>query len=669
MSRQNDIPQQCPHCRYSTQWDHLNRHLSRVHGVLPSAREQAHSVKRKVCDICDKSIVYNHLARHKRKVHMVEPERQHRRLSRETSRALSVEQPGLGVETVEAQHSDAPHEILPLPTSLSSDPVADLQRDGGPVALRSAVDEAVCEIEAFLQDATEGPDSENLRTKYETILPVLKDNMKGNWMKLDTLNSLRGLFDSAEASNPPTSMRTLCTSNQELWNMKKMGQSLPWCVGCIVIRKDLEMPEVDLATFLCKLVNFHNLDDLEGQNHGKTGTATTSHALQEHLKRYEQRRANRNLRSLRNGQGLPRNVLSLSGELGTHVSLPKCAQILEYGLLDILTLDIRAHNRRKYEFVEPKIVGKEHSEPNWLCDLNACIRFCLFSDRLAPSLSHLDILNGTWVTCLSGYKMWFVYDGPWDEQAQGEFREQGELWMPVGRMKLVLLGPGDTLIMRPGYPIVHAVVTLDDSVMVGGMLWPQHGLFKLAGSLDYITSNPGTTNEYIPKQLPEYLDALDRLARSQVVEGGYARHPITITAQDTAALESLKAKLRPKLSCTCEGGFCLNTCPCSIANSSRMTGCTSWCHPEVNDFRRPDRRCRHPGVPFAGDPGKPTGCNCRGGCSEQAQCGCRSRKTYCTSACHSRSGRAACTHKASEGERSSSSDSFLCRLDQTSSNL
>jgi hypothetical protein len=36
--------------------------------------------------------------------------------------------------------------------------------------------------------------------------------------------------------------------------------------------------------------------------------------------------------------------------------------------------------------------------------------------------------------------------------------------MPVGHLKLVLLSPGDTLVMRLGYPIAHAVVTLNNSV-------------------------------------------------------------------------------------------------------------------------------------------------------------------------------------------------------------
>jgi hypothetical protein len=56
--------------------------------------------------------------------------------------------------------------------------------------------------------------------------------------------------------------------------------------------------------------------------------------------------------------------------------------------------------------------GKEQSIPNWITDATACLRFCLLGERGSSSLNHLDIFNGTWVTCLSGIKLWFVYDGP-----------------------------------------------------------------------------------------------------------------------------------------------------------------------------------------------------------------------------------------------------------------
>lgn len=41
--------------------------------------------------------------------------------------------------------------------------------------------------------------------------------------------------------------------------------------------------------------------------------------------------------------------------------------------------------------------------------------------------------------------------------------------MPNGATKLVFLEPGDTLVIRPGHAMVHYVVTLDDSIMAGGM--------------------------------------------------------------------------------------------------------------------------------------------------------------------------------------------------------
>jgi hypothetical protein len=135
------------------------------------------------------------------------------------------------------------------------------------------------------------------------------------------------------------------------------------------------------------------------------------------------------------------------------------------------------------------------------------MHFCLFGDRLSISLSYLDVLNSTWVTCLSGFKLWFIYDGPWTEKEQADFQIHGQTWMLVGYMKLVLLRPGDTFIMRPGHPIVYAVLTLDDSIMVGGMIWPEGGLRAVTNHITYIAENDETTNEHVPRQLLEYIDA------------------------------------------------------------------------------------------------------------------------------------------------------------------
>jgi hypothetical protein len=57
-------------------------------------------------------------------------------------------------------------------------------------------------------------------------------------------------------------------------------------------------------------------------------------------------------------------------------------------------------------------------------------------------------------------------------KTQAEFRYNGLRFKPEkGTYKLVYLEPGDTIIMRCGFPVMHSVLTLDDSIMAGGIYW------------------------------------------------------------------------------------------------------------------------------------------------------------------------------------------------------
>jgi hypothetical protein len=57
------------------------------------------------------------------------------------------------------------------------------------------------------------------------------------------------------------------------------------------------------------------------------------------------------------------------------------------------------------------------------------------------------------------------------EKALFERRTQGPDQPALGKIKGVVLRPGETLIMRPGYPVLHALLTIEDSFMLGGMIW------------------------------------------------------------------------------------------------------------------------------------------------------------------------------------------------------
>ena len=82
----------------------------------------------------------------------------------------------------------------------------------------------------------------------------------------------------------------------------------------------------------------------------------------------------------------------------------------------------------------------------------------------------MDVLNGTYVLAVSGFKLWFVPSRPLSEQEAREFGKEGPSWKPlVDLFQAVLIRPGDILIMRPGYLIPHFVLTAEDSLMMGGM--------------------------------------------------------------------------------------------------------------------------------------------------------------------------------------------------------
>ncbi|KAF2870600.1 hypothetical protein BDV95DRAFT_462850, partial [Massariosphaeria phaeospora] len=153
--------------------------------------------------------------------------------------------------------------------------------------------------------------------------------------------------------------------------------------------------------------------------------------------------------------------------------------------------------------------GKETVTPMRTIDCEACLRFALFGERYSYSGWHMDILNGTYVTIVTGLKAWFIYTGPWTDKEKTEFSQKGMTWTPApGTVKMIVLRPEDTLVMRPGFPVIHAVLTLDDSLAAGGMIWANTAIPKIMENLAYILPYAVTTNELIPRQLPEYLDAL-----------------------------------------------------------------------------------------------------------------------------------------------------------------
>lgn len=66
-----------------------------------------------------------------------------------------------------------------------------------------------------------------------------------------------------------------------------------------------------------------------------------------------------------------------------------------------------------------------------------------------------------------------------------KFMEKGGQWTPEldQSIPLVLLQPGDTLIMLPGNYNVYAPITLADCAMDGGMFWDVRRLRDILGQI------------------------------------------------------------------------------------------------------------------------------------------------------------------------------------------
>jgi hypothetical protein len=67
------------------------------------------------------------------------------------------------------------------------------------------------------------------------------------------------------------------------------------------------------------------------------------------------------------------------------------------------------------------------------------------------------------------------------------------------------------LIMRPGYLIPHFVLTGEDSLMIGGMEWTTDSIPLVLNQLRFIIPRYNSTNEPVPRQLTQVLNALPSL--------------------------------------------------------------------------------------------------------------------------------------------------------------
>ncbi|KDN60765.1 hypothetical protein CSUB01_05957 [Colletotrichum sublineola] len=199
-------------------------------------------------------------------------------------------------------------------------------------------------------------------------------------------------------------------------------------------------------------------------------------------------------------------------------------------------------------------------------DLFASTMFSLFAQRGSMTGMHVDNPDGTWVCNLGGLKVW-IFPTNRSRVAMKMFEREGDDWVPED-INVIVLEPGDVLVMPPGQIIPHAVLTLTDSHMVGGMFLDDHHILNLVEKVLWIADNPMVTNEAIPLQLLKGWEHL----RDLFME----KEP---SEADRTKFDNLSRVLRDRLSCACAGPCETRCVNCKCTSSVAQDGeCTVWCH-------------------------------------------------------------------------------------------
>lgn len=355
----------------------------------------------------------------------------------------------------------------------------------------------------------------------------------------------------------------LLTTDNELCEYLKNKHALPDS-QVILLRNSVPHADDQVANVIGTLRDAFRGCQLEYQTFSSTeGTGTDSESVEEFLHAYD------TAHSLEDTYIIPepKNYLSWASRLAHNTWLPRALGERYLGYTLLAKLVERVQNKFLEAAGQENLAGKDHAPQHRRhIDLESCMNFLLFGQAGTMSGWHRDILNGTVVNCLSGIKLWFWYVGPWNDEVEKDFDECGPLWEPpLEHIRTEILHPGDSLIMRPGEVNIHAVVTLKDAFMSGGMIWGKEMMVGVLKNISSMVNHPDTTNEQIPKQHPEIIAALREL---MVQEG----------KQDVVdATDEHWEMLTDKLACHCSSK-CTALCPCNKEDIRRRAGCTMLCH-------------------------------------------------------------------------------------------
>jgi hypothetical protein len=211
----------------------------------------------------------------------------------------------------------------------------------------------------------------------------------------------------------------------------------------------------------------------------------------------------------------------------------------------------------------------------FLTDVSGSINFNVLGTAGAFLGPQLNALSGTWVRNLAGVKLWMIVPESAMDAAEWEaFGKLGSSWIPHSGSKLLVLEQDDVLLMPPGSKVVHAVHSLTDDVMEGGMFWDDLNVIATLQAILWIGKHQMATNEGLTHQLPRIVDELGLLVRSQV-----DRFRGTLsTAEFLHVFDGIVSELKD-LGCQCGSRGCVDECSCRELGRR----CSSWClaHEEI----------------------------------------------------------------------------------------
>lgn len=199
-------------------------------------------------------------------------------------------------------------------------------------------------------------------------------------------------------------------------------------------------------------------------------------------------------------------------------------------------------------------------------DVGNCQSFEILGLRGAFSGAHMDALGGTWLRNLFGTKLWMIIpQSLMEDEDWAAFGKEGASWNPGTKSRAVILRPGDVFFMPPGARVVHAVLTLETSLMDGGMVWDDEALLPLLRTLHWIGEHQSATNEALPYQLAEVLNHLDSYLATEAAKRSHGNS------------DDICRAIRDLRDLGCQCGVCEEACPCSRQNRR----CTPLCSEHI----------------------------------------------------------------------------------------